>query len=103
MTAAASPFDADVVAAITRHMNTDHAEDNVVICKAFGGLSDVSSATNTGFDVAGMRFVAVTPGGDVEVVVPWETVPVERADVRAEVVRIYTEAASRLGMEAPGH
>jgi hypothetical protein len=98
-----SPFDADVVAAITRHMNGDHAEDNVVICKAFGSLAAVSRATNTGFDESGMRFTAVTPTGEVEVVVPWAQPIVERSDVRAEVVRMYAEAAARLGLEAPGH
>jgi hypothetical protein len=98
-----SPFDADVVAAITRHMNGDHAEDNVVICRAFGSLEEVSSATNTGLDPGGMRFVAVTPKGDVEIVVPWAKPIVERSDVRAEVVRMYAEAAARLGLEAPGH
>lgn len=98
-----SPFDDEVVAAVTRHMNVDHADDCVVICKAFGGLAAVTSATAVGYDADGMRFLAVTPGGEVEVVVPWSGPIVERADVRAEVVRIHEEAARRLGIGGSGH
>lgn len=91
------PFDDDVVAAITRHMNGDHAADNLVICRGLGGVADATAATNTGYDVDGMVFVAATPQGDVEVRVPWGKPVVERSDVRAEVVRMFEEASARLG------
>src|SRR5690606_38892887 len=34
-------FDSDVVAAILRHMNGDHSDDNLLIARAFGAASDL--------------------------------------------------------------
>lgn len=101
---APSPFSAEVVAAIARHMNDDHAEDNVTICRGLGGQPATVSATMTGLTPEGIVFAATVeptdgePADQVEVVVPWSEPVTERAQVRTEVVRMHTEACAALGL-----
>lgn len=96
-------FVPDVIEAIARHMNDDHAEDNALICRALGGVDDVITATMTGMNPDGIVFDATTPGGVVTVQVPFAAPITERADVRHEVVRMYGEACEALGIEPPHH
>ena len=104
-----SPFSPDVVAAIARHMNDDHAEDNVTICRGLGGQPATASATMTGMTPEGIVFAATIEPVDgeaadqVDVLVPWSEPITERAQVRAEVVRMHTEASSALGLPAREH
>ncbi len=104
MSDAPSPFSAEVVAAIARHMNDDHGEDNVTICRGLGGQPTTTAATMTGMTPDGIVFGATLDGGDeVEVVVPWSEPITERAQVRAEVVRMHTEASTALGLPPREH
>lgn len=109
MSDAPSPFSPDVVAAIARHMNDDHGEDNVTICRGLGRQPTTTAATMTGMTPEGIVFTATVGGADhgqtdeVEVVVPWSEPITERAQVRAEVVRMQTEAAAALGLPAREH
>jgi hypothetical protein len=107
MSDAPSPFSADVVAAIARHMNDDHAEDNVTICRGPGGQPGTTAATMTGMTPDGIVFAATIDGeageDQVEVVVPWGEPITERAQVRTEVVRMHTEASAALGLPAREH
>jgi putative heme iron utilization protein len=89
----------DVVAAIMRHMNEDHADDSVLICRALGGEPSAVAATMTGMDADGADFVAQTDGGEIELRIPWSERLTERSQVRAEVVRMYHEACAVLGVE----
>lgn len=98
-----SPFSPEVVAAIARHMNDDHAEDNVTICRGLGGQPDTASATVTGMDPDGMVFEAVVDGTPTPVVIPWSEPITERAQVRTEVVRMHAEASAALGLPPRGH
>lgn len=83
----------EVVAAIRHHMNTDHADDNVVICQGIGGLMDVLQATFVDLDVDGANFLATTPNGDVPIRVLF-TKPLEsRSDARTEIAALYNKAA----------
>lgn len=104
---APSPFSAEVVAAIARHMNDDHAEDNVTICRGLGGRPDTTAATMTGMTPDGIVFAATVEGDEgtdqVEVVVPWSEPITERAQVRLEVVRMHAEASAALGLPAREH
>lgn len=104
---APSPFSADVVAAIARHMNDDHADDNVTICRGLGGQPATVAATMTGMTPDGIVFAATVDAADgedqVEVVVPWSGPITERAQVRTEVVRMHTEASEALGLPAREH
>ncbi len=103
-TDAPSPFSPDVVAAIARHMNDDHAADNVTIVRGLGGQPATVAATMTGMTPDGIVFAATVEGADhgrtdqVEVLVPWAEPITERAQVRMEVVRMHTEAAAALGL-----
>ena len=46
-----TPFPQEVVEAITRHMNADHAEDSLLIVRSLGDLPEATEARMTGLDV----------------------------------------------------
>jgi putative heme iron utilization protein len=92
-----TPFDPDVVAAVTRHMNDDHAADSLAICRTLGGQPDAEQATMAGLDADGVDFTAVVGGRDVTVRVPFSAPVADRGQVRAEVVRMAMEARAARG------
>lgn len=96
------PFGPDVVAAIMRHMNDDHADDSLLICRALGGQPSADAAAMTGMDADGIDFVAVVRGDDVSVRVPFSERLTERGQVRLEVVRMHDEACEVLGVAPRG-
>jgi putative heme iron utilization protein len=96
------PFPPEVVAQITRHMNDDHAEDNVLIVRGLGGVDAATAARMSGMDADGMEFAAAVDGVEVPVRIPFATRLTERQQVRAEAVRMYREACAALGLE-PRH
>ena len=98
-----SPFSPEVVAAVARHMNDDHADDNVVICQGLGREPGTTVATMTGMGPDGIEFAATVDGAEVPVVVPWAEPVTERAQVRLEVVRMHREASEALGLPVAGH
>lgn len=97
-----NPFGPDVVAAITRHMNEDHPDDNLLIVRALGGQDSATSARMSGLDHLGADFVAVVDGVEKAVRIPWGRELTERREVRVEVVRMYHEACAALGVPARG-
>ena len=112
-------FDDATLAGVLRHMNGDHADDNVLISRAFFGSEAQSGETQSDeaqpaaetpeivaarmidFDGDGGRWEATLGDGSTTVVAaPWPGGPItERAEVRREVVAIYDEACRRLGVE----
>ncbi|MDG4830881.1 DUF2470 domain-containing protein [Solwaraspora sp. WMMD1047] len=94
------PFTPDVVAAISRHMNDDHAADSLLICRALGGRPDATAARMTGMDATGIDFTVTVPAGAVPVRVPFAHRLTERGEVRREVVRLYRRACALLGVPA---
>jgi heme oxygenase len=92
----ANPFAPKVIAAICHHMNTDHAADTLVICRGAGERPDAESARMTGFDGTGADFAALVGGEEVPIRIPWAAPLSERAEVRPEIVRIFTESKARL-------
>lgn len=96
------PFSTDVVAQIARHMNDDHAEDNVLIVRGLGGIPTATSARMSGLDADGMEFAAAVDGVEVPVRIPFGERLTERRQVRAETVRMYRDACAALGLE-PQH
>ena len=99
-------FDADVIAAVLRHMNGDHTDDNILIARAFGeaGDDEVTAAVMTGFDGDGGRWDVTRGGTTSELHVPWPGGPIsDRPAVRREVVALYDVACERLGVEPRPH
>ncbi|WP_117214495.1 biliverdin-producing heme oxygenase [Allorhizocola rhizosphaerae] len=87
-----NPFTADVVAQIMRHMNDDHAADSLLICRVLGGVPDATAARMSGMDAEGIEFVADVSGTTQQIRIPFSQRLTERAQVRAEVTRLYHEA-----------
>ncbi|MFF3854349.1 DUF2470 domain-containing protein [Micromonospora sp. NPDC002575] len=95
---AAQPFDADIVRAVCRHMNADHADDSLLICRALGGCPDATRARATGLDADGMDFAVAVDGIEVPVRIPFARRISERAEIRREVVRMHERACDALGL-----
>lgn len=95
-------FTPDVVEQIARHMNGDHAEDNVLIVRGLGGVRTASAARMSGLDADGMDFEATVNGIAVPVRIPFRERLTERRQVRGEAVRMYQEACAALGV-TPQH
>jgi hypothetical protein len=98
-------FDDAALTGVLRHMNGDHADDNLLIVRAFAPESEVIAATMIGFDGDGGDWRAQPLTGDEFVVrVPWPGGPItERAEVRREIVAIYDESCRRLGIQPRPH
>lgn len=98
-------FDADALTGVLGHMNRDHADDNLLIARAFSALPDVISATMTTFDGAAGQWHVVTADGAEDVIrVAWPGGEItERAEVRREIVALFDAACARLGVEARPH
>ena len=90
-------FSDDVVSAVLHHMNDDHADDSLVIVRAFAH-PDASEATMTGLDGDGGDWIATVHGEEVPVRVAWPSPVSERPGIRRAVVELYGEACDRLGM-----
>ncbi|KRB36919.1 DUF2470 domain-containing protein [Microbacterium sp. Root180] len=97
-------FDEAVRAGVLGHMNGDHADDNLLIARAFG-RDDIVAAEMTGFDGDGGTWLATVPdGGRVEVRAAWPGGAIsERPQVRREIVALYDEACRLLGVEPRPH
>jgi hypothetical protein len=97
-------FDDDALTAVLRHMNEDHADDNLLIVRAFG-VPSARSAEMTGFDGDGGRWSATSDdGSSVAVAVPWPGGAIsERREVRREIVALYDAACAALGVQPRPH
>ncbi|GAA2169378.1 MULTISPECIES: biliverdin-producing heme oxygenase [Glycomyces] len=91
-----NPFEPKVIAAICHHMNTDHAADTLVICRGAGDQRGSEAARMTGFDGDGADFAALVDGVEVPVRIRWASPLSERAEVRPEIVRLFTESKAAL-------
>ncbi|GAB3645461.1 biliverdin-producing heme oxygenase [Glycomyces tarimensis] len=91
-----NPFGAEVVAAVCRHMNSDHAAETLVMCRGLGGRPAATAARMTGVDGEGGDYVVTVDGAEEALRIPWGSRLSERAEIRAEVVRIFTESQEAL-------
>ncbi|GGB21554.1 hypothetical protein GCM10007198_10020 [Microbacterium aerolatum] len=99
-------FEPEVVSAILRHMNGDHADDNILIARAFATASDlpITDAVMTDLDGDGGVWQITRAGVAEELRVPWPSGPIdERPAVRREVVAIYDTACEKLGIQPRPH
>ena len=81
-----------------KHMNNDHAPDSLLIVQALGHEPSATAALMSGMDGEAILFDATVNGEPKRVRIPWSTPLTERAQVRPEVVRMYREACTRLGV-----
>ncbi|GGK96324.1 DUF2470 domain-containing protein [Mangrovihabitans endophyticus] len=91
-------FEPEVVAQVARHMNDDHAGDNVTIVRGLGGVPEATAARMSGMDADGIEFAAAVDGVEVPVRIPFAERLTDRAQIRVAVVRIYHEACAALGV-----
>ena len=96
-------FEPDVVAAVLRHMNTDHADDCAVICRGLGRQPDTTAAVMSGLDGDAAYFDATVGGAVVLVRIPFSTTLTDRAQIRVEVTQMYHDACALLGLPGRTH
>ncbi|WP_436891909.1 DUF2470 domain-containing protein [Nocardiopsis dassonvillei] len=84
-------------------MNGDHPEDTLLICRALGGRPDATAARMTGLDGEAGEYAVTVGGTEHAVRIPWSEPLTERAQIRREVVRMYQEACTELGVTPRGH
>ena len=98
-------FDDAAIEGVLGHMNGAHADDNLLIARAFGGEVDAVAATMIAFDGDGGDWrVQQADGGERDVRVAWPGGPIsERPEVRREIVALYDESCRRLGVEPRPH
>lgn len=95
-------FDDSVVQAVLTHMNDDHADDSLLIVRAFAD-PQATTATMVGLDATAGRWTAEVEDTTTAVEVPWPIEVTERADLRKAVVVLYEQACERLDVEPRGH
>lgn len=80
----------EVVSAVCRHMNEDHAADLLVMV----GRDDVATARVTGLDPQALHVVAdLHSGATEEIALPWPGPLRSRADIRTYVVEMHNRAS----------
>ena len=80
-------FSRDVLDAVMSHMNTDHLADSLAIVRVVGQTPDATSVVLADLRQDGAHFQATLSNGTItSVVIPWSNTPVERADIRHELV-----------------
>ena len=110
MTRSAFAFDPAIVAAVLHHMNDDHADDNLLIARAFGDRG-ATMARMVGVDGDGGNWlysVAATDEStpataETALRVDWSGPITERAEIRREIVGLYDRACAALGVEPRPH
>ncbi len=99
----ASTFPPDVVEAVCRHMNDDHADDALLICRVLGGQPDAERVVTHGLDSEAMHFTAWTGETRTEVSVPFDEPVLDRPQVRLAVVRMHERACDAAGLPRRTH
>jgi hypothetical protein len=95
-------FDDAAVAAVVKHMNFEHADDSLLICRTLGRQPSARIARMVGFNETRALFSARIDGGDVDVWVPWRGPITERGQVREEIVALYRAACAQAGIAPRG-
>ncbi len=82
----------DVVTAVCRHMNEDHAAETLAMAQAVADT--IVSAECTGLDAHSLRITAVTDDHiNVTLRLAWLRPLADRADIRLQVVELYHDLA----------
>jgi putative heme iron utilization protein len=86
----------DVATGVVEHMNTDHADALVAVCRTAGGQPGTTAASVAAVDRYGLDLVAVTPAGQRSVRVAFDQPLASPDPVRQEVVALVRRARRQL-------
>ncbi len=92
------PFGQDVIAAVCRHMNEDHSNDSLLICRMLGGMPRATEARAVSVDAQAMHFTATVAGVPTRVAVRFAEPVSERPQIRLAVVELYERACAVAGV-----
>lgn len=97
-------FAPEIVARATNHMNEDHSDGNLYIVKAFADAT-ATSAVMTTLDYESGTWEYVSGDGETKrATVKWPVGQItERMQIRVEVVKLYKDACTKLGVETREH
>lgn len=99
-------FAPEIVDAVLHHMNDDHTDDSILIVRAFAELgpeSEPEAVRMVDLDHAGGVWRYTLAGQEAELRVPWSHELSERPQIRREIVRLYSAACAKLGIEPRPH
>lgn len=96
-----NPFTAEVVDAVISHMNDDHAEDNLRICRGLGHQPSAETAKLVALGTDGLVFEVCVDGSTEAVSIGWPMPVTTRADIRHAVVALHDQACDALGITTP--
>ncbi len=91
---------AGIAAGIIEHMNADHAEAQVLLCRHLLGRTDTTAATMSGVDRYGFEMIAVAPSGRAAVRIAFPAECATGTDVRRAMVAMVDDAQA--AEPAPG-
>ena len=91
-------FGPDVVAAVCRHMDDDHADDGLLIVQVLGGLPSATAVRAVDVDGEGMTFRATTPDGVRDARIAFGAPVTERPQLRLAVVELHDRARREAGL-----
>lgn len=113
MSSAPTLFDPAIVTAVLHHMNDDHADDNLLIARAFGDRAAQRAHMTHVDGLAGywaysnvVQPESTDPGAsatELQVRVEWSAPITERAEIRREIVTLYDRACVELGLTPRPH
>lgn len=86
------PVPPDVVAAVCRHLDDDHADDTLLIARPLGGVPTATAVRAEVVDVAGLHLVATVDGVEQPVHVPFLEPAFGRPQIRTAVVALHERA-----------
>jgi len=103
-----SSFAPTIVTAVLAHMNDDHANDSLLIVRAFAHR-DAVRARMVDVDGEAGHWVYALPADEPDdtekhtLRVPWTAPISERAEIRREIVVLYDRACAELGITPRPH
>lgn len=82
------------------HLNDDHDDALLDMARAIGGCSEATAARCVDADQTGLDLIAQTPGGEVEVRIPYDE-PIDAPEgLRKATVKLAHRARAELGEPA---
>jgi hypothetical protein len=101
---AVTRFSDDIVHAVLHHMNDDHADDSLLIARAFGDRGATNSRmVDVTPDAGHWVFVLGDDSDERPLTVHWSRTISERPEIRHEIVALYERACAILGKTPRPH